>query len=217
MSKFEVRCPACEELYLLDQDIVPTGGGEVPCLNCGGLIPVAIPTQETAPQEQPAVAATDAAEEIVCPRCQLHFIPRTSLDQDPVSDRRTVLVVEDMEYFQEIAKDALRELYEVKTADSTAEALRILKQGGIDLLVLDLTLEHTEDGLGLLTQLHPKPCPILIFTAEDEAEMYGDRWDELQRHGADDLVMKGMNVGEMLFKKVGDLLGVRSEERSHGG
>jgi DNA-binding response OmpR family regulator len=128
-----------------------------------------------------------------------------------------ILVVEDMEYFQEIAKDALGELYEVKTADSTAEALRILRQGDVDLLVLDLTLEHTEDGLGLLTQLQPKPCPILIFTAEDEADMYGDRWEELQRYGADDLVMKGMNVGEMLFKKVGDLLGVESEDlKSHG-
>jgi DNA-binding response OmpR family regulator len=121
-----------------------------------------------------------------------------------------------MEYFQEIAKDALGEQYEVKTANSTVEALRILKQGGIDLLVLDLTLEHTEDGLGLLTHLQPKPCPILIFTAEDEADMYGDRWEELQRNGADDLVMKGMNVGEMLSKKVGDMFGVEQDEKAHG-
>ena len=164
MSKFEVQCPACSELYLLEEDIVPTGGGEVPCLNCGGLIPVSMAEPEIAEPESATAAATTTGEEIVCPRCQLHFVPRAAEKQDPASNRRTVLVVEDMEYFQEIAKDALGELYEVKTADSTAEALRILGQGGIDLLVLDLTLEHTEDGLGLLTRLQPMPCPILIST-----------------------------------------------------
>lgn len=214
MSKFEVQCPACHELYLLEQDAVPAGGGKIPCLNCGGLIPVSIAEPEISVPEPPA--ATAAAEEVICPRCQLHFVPRVAQEQDPLSTRRTVLVVEDMEYFREIAKDALGELYEVKTADSPAEALRILGLGGIDLLVLDLSLEHTEDGLGLLTQLQPKPCPILIFTAEDEAEMYGERWEMLQQYGADDLVMKGMNVGEMLFKKVGDLLGVELEEKAHG-
>ncbi len=209
MSKIEVRCPSCAEVYLLDRDILPVGDGEVPCLNCGDLIPVSAP-------EPAAVVTTPPTEEVVCPRCQLHFVPRAAQEADPESDRRTVLVVEDMEYFQEIAKDALGEVYEVKTAGSAAEALRILRQGGIDLMVLDLTLEHAEDGLGLLTRLQPKPCPILIFTAEDEADMYGDRWEELQSYGADDLVIKGMNVGEMLSKKVGDLFGIDSEEQAQG-
>ena len=216
MSKFEVRCPECNELYLMDQEIVPSGGGEVPCLNCGGLIPISLPEEKTAEPDPVTAAPAASSEEIVCPRCQLHFVPRAALENEPVSKRRTVLVVEDMEYFQEIAKDALGELYEVKTADSAVEALRVLRQGGIDLLVLDLNLEHTEDGLGLLTRLQPKPCPILIFTAEDEADMYGDRWETLQRYGADDLVIKGMNVGEMLSKKVGDLFGIGAEEKAHG-
>ena len=215
MSKFEVRCPDCDQVYLLERNSLPTGDGEVPCLNCGGMIPVSIPDVEAARPEPPAAAPASGAEEVVCPRCQLHFHPRAARETDPPSSRRTVLVVEDMEYFREIARDALKEHYEVKTADSAAEALRILGQGGVDLLVLDLTLEHTEDGFGLLTQLQPKPCPILIFTAEDEADMYGDRWEELQQYGADDLVIKGMNVGEMLSKKVGELFGVSWEEEAY--
>jgi DNA-binding response OmpR family regulator len=118
-----------------------------------------------------------------------------------------VLVVEDMEYFREIARDALGEKYNVRTAKSAGEAQVAIAEGGIDLLVLDLTLDHSSGGESLLSQLQPKPCPILIFTAEDESEMYGDRWEELKSMGADDLVLKGMNVGDSLTKKVGELLG----------
>ena len=37
--------------------------------------------------------------------------------------------------------------------------------------------------------------------------MYGDSWEELRALGADDMVLKGMNVGESLLRKVGALLG----------
>jgi len=77
--------------------------------------------------------------------------------------------------------------------------------------VLDLTLDGGEGGLDLLRELNVKPCPILIYTAQDESEMYGDSWNELQRLGADDIVPKGMNVGDELTRKVDSLLGRQTD------
>ncbi|ANM30254.1 hypothetical protein ABI59_12670 [Acidobacteria bacterium Mor1] len=153
-----------------------------------------------APQAQPA--------ECVCPRCGLHFQPEKTAQQTAAkaTERHRVLVVEDQEYFREIARDALSEKFEVTTAENAEDAWRALAAGGISLLVLDLTLGGSESGRRLLEQIKVKPCPVLIFTSRDESEMYGDEWDELQALGADDMVIKGMNVGESLMRKVCELL-----------
>jgi DNA-binding response OmpR family regulator len=146
-------------------------------------------------------------EEIVCPRCKLHFAPRkgaSELDEEP---RATVLLVEDPTYLREISEEALRSRYEVKTASTLEQALEILSTGAIDLMVLDLVLDGGNQGLELLQTLSAKPCPILVYTAQDESETVGDTWKVLQSLGADDLVTKGMNVGESLPRKVGTLLG----------
>jgi hypothetical protein len=52
----------------------------------------------------------------------------------------------------------------------------------------------------------------VIFTAQDESELYGDNWERLSDLGADELVIKGMNVGESLRRKVAALLGTPVEE-----
>jgi len=137
----------------------------------------------------------------------LHFAPRAAHRETPENERRTVLVVEDMDYFRGIARDALEPRYRVEAAGTVEEAQAALLSGEIDLILLDVTLSNGEDGLKLLRSLPSKPCPILIFTAEDESVMYGKSWDELQRLGADDVVIKGMNVGESILRKVGSLLG----------
>jgi esterase/lipase len=36
--------------------------------------------------------------------------------------------------------------------------------------------------------------------------MYGDAWSELKGYGADDVVVKGMQMGETLARKVAALL-----------
>ena len=75
-----------------------------------------------------------------------------------------------------------------------------------------MTLDGGDYGIDLLRGLSVKPCPILIYTAQDESEMYGDSWEELRELGADDMVVKGMNVGESLVRKVGALLGKDRDE-----
>jgi CheY-like chemotaxis protein len=217
--KIEFRCPTCDKGYLVDQALA---GSEIPCPGCGGPIgcsavpamdaqidrPAGAVAEAEAETTQPvAVAVAAPPEEVICPRCKLHFSPRRAEGQPKPKDRPIVLVVEDMSYFREIAAEALSEQYEVRLAGTLDGARSILAHGDIDLLVLDLTLDGGDHGVDLLRELSYKPCPILIYTAQDENEMYGDSWDELQKLGADDIVIKGMNVGESLVRKVGTLLG----------
>jgi hypothetical protein len=64
----------------------------------------------------------------------------------------------------------------------------------------------------LLRAFSSKPCPILVYGDQDESDMYGDSWEELQRLGADDIVMKGMNAGESLARKAASLLDLPGDE-----
>jgi CheY-like chemotaxis protein len=177
------------------------------------------PVASTAPSPPEPAAAPQAAvaavpEEVVCPRCQLHFSPRRIGAESVAREQRhTVLVVEDLAYFQEIAKDALADAYDVVAASTVAEARQVVASRRVDLLILDLTLDGGDHGLGLLRELEGKRrFPVLIYTAQDESEMYGDSWDELRALGADDIVIKGMNVGESLLLKVNALLGNSTDD-----
>jgi CheY-like chemotaxis protein len=190
------------------------GDGVLSCPNCSALISIAADLAPAAsPPEAPPAPAP--AEEVVCPRCMLHFTPgRVEIQPETPTKRDTVLVVEDLAYFREIAREALAEDYEVKTVETAAEARSALAAGGIDLLILDLSLDGGDQGVQLLRELTlGKPCPILIYTAQDESEMYGDSWERLHEMGADDIVIKGMNVGESLLRKVDTLLGRTDDEQ----
>jgi CheY-like chemotaxis protein len=176
-------------------------------IDLAGKVPSAAAPAVVAPQPVP--------HEVVCPRCKLHFSPfskRSRPSPTDASRRKTVLVVDDQKYFREIARDALEAAFDVKTAASAHEARVAIGAGGIDLLVLDLKLDGCEAGRDLLLTLRPKPCPIILFTGQDESEMYGHRWEELESMGADELVIKGMNAGESLLRKVAVLLGTSFEE-----
>jgi len=208
--KIEVRCPNCRKGYLVDETRIPEGGGSIPCQACGAPVPLQLPVRKkkaaAPPLPPPPPPAAAASSDVCCPRCGLHFTPEGHAAQ--AAERRpTVLLVEDLEYFIEIARDALSGKYEVKTARSVGEARAELVAGGIDLLLLDLALEGGEDGLAVLREAPGKTCPVLLFTAQDESEMYGDGWARLQALGVDDVVIKGINMGEMLTRKVATLLG----------
>jgi len=225
--KIEIRCGACGETYLVDEGQLPASSGKLPCVACGATIATPprarrTPAASDAPSPQPAPKATPTpteatSEEVVCPRCNLHFVPGRARAAGPSpesrsSERRTILVVEDMDYFLEIASDSLGAKFEVRTAKTLDEARREIATGEIDLMIIDLTLEGGDQGRLLLDELSPKRFPVLVFTAQDESEMYGQRWSELQALGADDLVLKGMNVGEVLLRKSAELLGVELGE-----
>jgi CheY-like chemotaxis protein len=198
----------------VDEGKIPSDGGFVPCQSCGTTILLKVQAtavrSSDAPSPPPvprrAAQETDRAGEVCCPRCNLHFVPDAQ-KKPKAGGRPTLLVVEDMEYFLQIARDALAERYEVKTARTVDEARVQLLRGGIDLLLLDLTLSNGEDGLQLLRESPGKTCPVLLFTAQDESEMYGESWAHLRALGVDDVIIKGMNMDEALLRKVAEMLG----------
>jgi len=48
---------------------------------------------------------------------------------------------------------------------------------------------------------------VLAFTARDEGELYGVGWERLRAAGVDDMIVKGINMGELLLRKVAELIG----------
>ena len=196
--KIEVRCGGCGRGYLVDPAKVPASGTVQACQTCGTAIELRPPGRMPDP-ERPA------ATPVICPRCGLHFTPEHAPVPSQAARRPRVLLVEDMEFFQDIARQALEATADVVSVKSVAEARQALAEGRFDLLLLDLALEG-EDGRDLLRALPFKPCPILIFTARDESDMYGDAWSELKAFGADDVVVKGIQMGETLARKVAALL-----------
>lgn len=231
--KVELQCPSCGRGFVADE----ADSLNAPCPSCGVTLgraartqppspgaPAPIPGETTRaevskpaePQRESVTKPATPDGTVVCPRCGLHFTPRPAAASRVEGERKTVLVVEDMDYFLDIARDALEPRFLVEAAKTVDQARAALTQGEIDLMLLDLTLSGGEDGIGLLRELPFKPCPILIFTAEDESVMYGETWEELQGLGADDVVIKGMNVGESILRKVGSLLG-QSIDDDEGG
>lgn len=208
--KYEIPCPSCGTPNVVSEDEIPPEGARLPCASCGEPIEIAlappaarpvapaIPDRRTAPVEA-------AGAQVVCPRCGLHFSPGDH--RGPHTERPVVLLVEDLEYFVEIARDALGGAYELRVADSVTGGLGALSEGGIDLLLVDLSLAHGEDGRDLLRALPAKPCPIIALTAQDESQIPEERWNELRTLGVDDILRKGMQMGEALARKVGERLG----------
>ena len=216
--RIDVLCPSCGQASGLDTAAVSRAGTTIACASCGfgWIVAAAQPVIEQPTAERsPAAPHPDQQDPVVCPRCSLHFVPRRTATAAASGTRRPrILLVEDMEFFAEIARGALESRFEVVTAGTLGEARRALASGGIELMMLDLVLEGGTDGRQLLRELPFKPCPILIFTARDESEMYGESWQELQRLGADDLVVKGMHMGEALSRKVAALLHMPATEEA---
>jgi predicted Zn finger-like uncharacterized protein len=222
-------CPGCQASYFVDEKKVPSGGGRLTCRKCG--IRWEIFRPETA--EVKAVAAEPEArrraparksdvptskrsraenvpppaDQVACPKCGHEFVPeRKPSPSSPTKERRVVLLVEDQKYFTELTREALGTEYRVICVSSKDEALKVVQAEEPSLMILDLSLARGQDGSDLLRAIPGKSFPVLIFTARDETELYGDAWKELQRLGANDIVRKGMNVSDELRRKVASLL-----------
>lgn len=225
-----VTCPQCSAPYFVDEQKIPDRGGRLSCPGCdtrwtiyrpgtGELHAVGAPAVLAA-EPPPIAGATPGGTpitrqrpasvdpDVTCPRCGHSFIPTQAarpLPQGPAG-RRVVLLVEDQKYFTELASEALGRDYRTISVATKDEALRVIDSEKPSVMILDLNLARGQDGRDLLRSLPGKSFPILIFTARDETEMYGPPWEELKALGADDIVHKGMNVGDELRRKVSWLL-----------
>lgn len=157
---------------------------------------------------------------LTCPHCGRDFIPsrpagsRPSSSsvgggaQRPAERQPTILVVEDTEFFRELAKETLSRDYRTILAATASDALGALAAERVDLVVLDLALEAEDDGLPVLDAASRRGIPVLVFTASDDSDLqYGRGWGSLRARGASDLLVKAMNVEDRLREKVAALVG----------
>ncbi len=85
-----------------------------------------------------------------------------------------VLHVEDDPDIVRLVNFAVRDLADLRAVSTVAEARRVLAEGGVDLMILDIGLIDGS-GLALLDDEGPKP-PTVLFSAQ---EVHPDRRDEL--------------------------------------
>lgn len=204
----QVMCPACSASYFVDVEKIPMDGGQLTCPTCAVTWDIYRPgaDRRSKPRAEPKRAAP-LPPPLSCPKCGHRFRPGVgSRDAEQAADRKVILLVEDQTYFTELAKEALGTSYQTITVATQGEALKVIGRGLPNLMILDLSLAQGQDGTDLLKAMPKKRFPVLIFTAKDESELYGDAWAELQALGADDIVHKTMNAAEELRRKVGEML-----------
>ena len=110
-------------------------------------------------------------------------------------DHGGLLVVDDEPFLRDAVAASLRFLgFEVTTAQTGAEALRLARDHPFDLVVLDVMLPDT-DGFEVLTRLRRDGCqvPVIFLTAKDTQE---DKVTGLTL-GGDDYLTKPFGLEEL--------------------
>ena len=109
-----------------------------------------------------------------------------------------ILVVDDEPQIRDLLAVYLgKQSYRVSTAASSAETMRLVKEGYIDLVVLDIGLAD-EDGLNLLSIIkaqHPS-LRVVMLTGMGFVE---DLLQEANQKGADGYVSKVLPLEELLL------------------
>lgn len=118
---------------------------------------------------------------------------------------KTVLIVEDSPTQLEVIKRAVSEAgFEVLTAVSGEEALKVLQDKKADAMVLDVLLPRV-DGFEVARRIKAKPetqnIKIISITSFD----VGDIQEKAKEAGVDDIVIKPFKP-EAIVAKINDLL-----------
>ena len=111
------------------------------------------------------------------------------------ADHGDLLVVDDEPFLRDAVAASLRFLgFEVTTAQTGAEALRLARDRPFDLVVLDVMLPDT-DGFEVITRLRRDGCqvPVIFLTAKDTQE---DKVTGLTL-GGDDYLTKPFGLEEL--------------------
>jgi len=113
-----------------------------------------------------------------------------------------VLLVEDNPGDVLLIEETLAErpgMYELETAERLAVALERLRAGGIDLVLLDLTLPDSE-GVGTFTSVHSHvpDVPIIVLTGQSDESLAVST----VRSGAQDYLLKGQVASDLLARTI---------------
>lgn len=112
-----------------------------------------------------------------------------------------LLVVDDEKNLRDLYEEELTgDGYEVLTAANGLEALEIIKNDGIDLIIMDISMPEMDgiEALGKVTT-NEKKIPVIIYTAFSKYKSNFMTWT------ADAYLTKSSNLDE-LKKKINNLL-----------
>ncbi len=195
--KVRLECPACDASYLVKREQIAGKSARFTCQQCAAAWKVALTEDEV------TLTPLDGSQTL-CPNCGHTF----QADAVPFAapGRPRILVAEDHDFFLEMAHDALGQKYETVSVRTATACLAEIARADPDLLVLDLMLADGDNGLEILRQLPERRFPVLVYTSRDEELIYGKLWSSLQELGVNDILIKGMNVGDELRRKVESLL-----------
>jgi len=123
-----------------------------------------------------------------------------------MQDKRTrILLIENSVFYTKFVQDMLSEAksalfnYSLKTVDSLSAGLKITKRGGLDLILLDLTLPDSE-GLDTFKSLYANAptIPILILSAQGDEKLA----TRTVKMGAQDYLVKDLVTSELLKRSI---------------
>lgn len=84
-----------------------------------------------------------------------------------MTDRRCILVVEDEPLVAEVVADALSDAYRTIVVDVAADALEQIRQGGVDLVLLDYLLPGGGSGQ-VLESADAAGVPVVVMSGDAE-------------------------------------------------
>lgn len=131
---------------------------------------------------------------------KIHEIPRT-IEQLEKNRLKTILIIDDSFVVQEQIKDIFQNrLYNVKLASSGKEALSILEDRKIDLILLDIELKD-ENGLTFLKKnkreiVNINKIPVMIISGNITSTTIR----EALKNGAIDMIKKPYIIEELILK-----------------
>jgi DNA-binding NarL/FixJ family response regulator len=125
-----------------------------------------------------------------------------------------VLLIEDNVYdVRFLRRSLLREpLVELEQVDTISGALKKLEKGGIDVILLDLSL-HDSQGVETFDRLyeHVSNLPIVVLTGYNDEDLAM----KTLRHGAQDYLVKGMVESASLVRSIRYAIERKHAEMQH--
>lgn len=195
----KIKCPECESSYRIDPSRLKPGVARVKarCPRCNALFSVAIALQE--PPAQPVAPQVSSRPAPAAPAPSAKVAPAARAP-------KRVLVVDDSKFFRELIVDVLKPLdLEYQLAGDGIEALEYLRQGGFDLVLLDLNLPRM-NGYELIAAVRSdaglKNTHLLAMSGVFRKETDVAR---VVQAGADDFINKSFKP-EQLQERVRKLL-----------
>lgn len=108
-----------------------------------------------------------------------------------------ILVVEDDVNIRLLLNARLKSKYKVSTAADAGQALNVLENGGIDLIITDIMMPDM-DGYELVETLRSRgdTTPVIMLTAKDALSDKGQGF----KAGCDDYLTKPVNFEELIWR-----------------